>query len=291
MSHFSVTIIGENPEEQLAPYQETGDYNDEEMRPYLQFKDDSEYKREYEENKIIKYGEDNGRTLKEVYPTYENFLADWAGLVIDAHTGKHGYWFNPNAKWDWYVVGGRWSGYFKLKGKDKFVDQAKKGKIDFEGIGEKAALEAKERYELLEKILGGIPTLTYLWEDFIREGGVYSHLDIATKRNMYNNQPAMLKIKEHIDNLDLLQEERDFLVWLDIDSYQVSKEEYTSVYRKKALSTFAVLKEGKWYTKGDMGWWGHVTNEKDPSTWEEEFNKLINDLPEDTLLTLVDCHI
>ena len=23
--------------------------------------------------------------------------------------------YNPNSKWDWYEVGGRWTGYFKLK--------------------------------------------------------------------------------------------------------------------------------------------------------------------------------
>lgn len=29
---------------------------------------------------------------------------------MDEKTGKRGYWENPNAKWDWYQIGGRWNG-------------------------------------------------------------------------------------------------------------------------------------------------------------------------------------
>lgn len=34
---------------------------------------------------------------------------------LDEETGKYGYWENPNAKWDWYQVGGRWNGLIILK--------------------------------------------------------------------------------------------------------------------------------------------------------------------------------
>lgn len=33
---------------------------------------------------------------------------------VDWRTGKRGYWQNPNAKWDWCVVGGRFSGRLRL---------------------------------------------------------------------------------------------------------------------------------------------------------------------------------
>lgn len=32
---------------------------------------------------------------------------------VDEATGKRGYWQNPNAKWDWYVVGGRFRGLLR----------------------------------------------------------------------------------------------------------------------------------------------------------------------------------
>ena len=58
-----------------------------------------------------------------------------------------------------------------------------------------------------------------------------------------------------------------------------------------ALTTYAVLKDGKWYERGQMGWFGISSNEKDPEEWSSNFYKLIDSLPEDTRLTIVDCHI
>ena len=40
-----------------------------------------------------------------------------------------------------------------------------------------------------------------------------------------------------------------------------------------------------------MGWWGFVSDEKDESEWENEFKKLISDLPDDTLISIYDLHI
>lgn len=40
-----------------------------------------------------------------------------------------------------------------------------------------------------------------------------------------------------------------------------------------------------------MGWWGIVTDAKEPRDWQAEFAKLIDELDDDVLLTVVDCHI
>jgi hypothetical protein len=52
-----------------------------------------------------------------------------------------------------------------------------------------------------------------------------------------------------------------------------------------------VIKDGKWYQRGEMGWWACVANEKESDVWAEEFGKLMESLSDDTLMTLVDCHI
>lgn len=46
---------------------------------------------------------------------YMEFYED-SDCEIDEATGKRGYWQNPNAKWDWYQIGGRWAGYFEHDG-------------------------------------------------------------------------------------------------------------------------------------------------------------------------------
>ena len=56
-------------------------------------------------------------------------------------------------------------------------------------------------------------------------------------------------------------------------------------------TTFAILKDGRWYERGKMGWWACVADEKDPVKWDAEFWKLIDQTSDDTLLSVVDCHI
>ena len=48
---------------------------------------------------------------------------------------------------------------------------------------------------------------------------------------------------------------------------------------------------GEWCEKGEMGWWAVVFNEKEKSDWETEFRKFVDELDDDTKVTIVDCHI
>lgn len=57
------------------------------------------------------------------------------------------------------------------------------------------------------------------------------------------------------------------------------------------IKVFAVVKDGKWYERGKMGWFAVVTEEKDKDVWNEEVKQLLASLPPDTLLTMYDCHI
>lgn len=54
-----------------------------------------------------------------------------------------------------------------------------------------------------------------------------------------------------------------------------------------AVATFAIVKDGRWYERGEMCWWGVVHDDK----WNKEFAYLLEGLPADTWLTIVDCHI
>ena len=45
---------------------------------------------------------------------YAEFEEDADG-ELNPINGKHGYWFNPNAKHDYWLLGGRWRGQLKLK--------------------------------------------------------------------------------------------------------------------------------------------------------------------------------
>ena len=61
---------------------------------------------------------------------YAEFVED-DGCDYDERAGAKGYWCNPSAKWDWYSIGGRWSGLLRLKNSDNTVDSARVLECDF----------------------------------------------------------------------------------------------------------------------------------------------------------------
>jgi len=203
--------------------------------------------------------------LKDKYPVYEDFLSQWHG--IEDPDGEQGYHFNPQAKWDWYQLGGRWSDFFTLKpncignrgkkswtnenkpSKVNHADQALKGVIDFDAM-------ANEKFE----------ELSTTYDEFEKE----------VEEKGYD--PGSGYFRYGIENTG----DRD-------NPVAETREQYLK--RCASISTFAVLKDGEWYEKGEMGWWGCVSDEKAPDTWGQEFNNLLDSLSDDTLLSLYDCHI
>lgn len=294
MSHFTVLVIGENHDAQLAPFQENnmGDC----PREYMEFTDmEDEYLERYKNDGMTKYA------------TFDEFVKDCYGCKErDKEKNRYGYWENPNRKWDGYQVGGRWSGFLKLKagaegahGERSWMrrgeptefgrcDQAKKGDIDFAGMRDEEGQEAAKNWDLFHKHLG------HLIEGFVNRDDMRKRhkSNIGAARYEYHNQPLCLERGRLLDRENGLKgDDRDFFARLEIDEYLVSRDEFIQHARDTAIVTFALLKDGKWYEKGKMGWWGIVHNEKDQSVWNRQFNELLDGLPEDTLLTVVDCHI
>ena len=137
MSHFTVGVFidpkrGKKLEELLAPYQEN---NMEDCpKEYLEFFEcPAEDIEEYEEH-------------KDEYETLDEFMDKYHGYKKDDITGKYGYWENPNAKWDWYTIGGRWSNSIITKNGRK-CDYAKLKDIDWDKIRENKKRNAEEIWD------------------------------------------------------------------------------------------------------------------------------------------------
>lgn len=222
---------------------------------------------------------------------------------------------NPNDKWDWWTVGGRWTGFFKAKdkynpkndvgrpglmtqpAKPGWYDQILKGNVDIEGMRAKAYKAAIQNYEIIESYMGGkIPKVEVKWKEIL-DGEKYKHLDYEQKREFYWGQEGLVivqKVQAEIrKSLGKRRpnEDEECVLWFEIEEFQCTKEEYATNERNEVLQTFAVVKDGKWYEKGEMGWWACVSNKKDEEVWAQEFATLIDEVSDDTLLTIVDCHI
>jgi len=289
MSHFSCLVVGDNPEQQLEPFWEL-DLDLEELRKdhravFRVIIEEGELEKNYNKwrdeyilklNKAI--GELEGlksqktpdlsliESTKTDIKNYEHYLEDyrdpmdwvskWYGYSYEEKKGW-GYWENPNAKWDWFQLGGRWRGYFKLK-LNSGVDTT---------LGEMGSFGNESKYDADQAVkkdidfynmrIGNFEEASRLWEE------------------AWKNYP---------------EEDKSVRRYLE---YGITKEDTKESYLKRqtSIATHAVLMDGKWYQRGEMGWWGHISNEKDLDVWEKEFNELLDNLPDDTLLSVYDLHI
>lgn len=289
MSHFTCMVFGENAGEQLAPFQENNMGNC--PATHLVFNDETEYIQK-------EWDEEDQETKDEYNNDMDVYAEEYHEYEKDEETGKYGYWENPNAKWDWYKLGGRWTGFFRLKpgargetggaglfGKEPepgHADAVKKCDIDFKWMRENAERGAGDEYDRVISIVGESINEMHSW-DKVRDVMFPGDRDLA--RDFYNSQLAPTKLKEWNSK------NKFELSFLDLEDFQSTREEYIRRAGDAVFSSFAVIKDGVWYQKGDMGWWGMVSNTKEQADWNQEVSNLLEDLPEDTLISIYDCHI
>lgn len=233
-------------------------------------------------------------TNDEILAYDSDYKIDEAGKFYELST------YNPKSKWDWYTVGGRWTGFFKLKAgkhggvgepgafglqgrqesriKGGFVDRALKGDIDWEAMRAEARKEANKHYDELEAALNG-QALPPRFSDFMKEN---FPKDLAGARKAFNDLPVV----KALDAAGIHTFMDDYQ-----DLYGPDRAAYVERAAKSVGVTFAVLKNGEWHEKGHMGWFGCVSGEKKEEDWEAAFWKLLEDVPDTELLTVVDVHI
>lgn len=94
MSHFSVAVFSQTPGD-VEALLASFDEQVEAGSPYAEFVRNEEY--------------------------------DW-----DKTVGAKGYWRNPNARWDWWEIGGRWRGLLRLRpGKSGYTATLDRWHSDF----------------------------------------------------------------------------------------------------------------------------------------------------------------
>jgi len=269
MSHFTVLVIGDNVMDQLEPFQEYDFENVAEK--YLTFDDRTE--------EVIKDWNNSSEEFKKSFSDIEDCVRKFHGYkIVD---GRYGQMHNPNGKWDWYEIGGRWSGFFNLKNSAK-SDQAHKKDIDFEGMERDVELQATKTFDELEKIVDWSEGAPRTWSSVREE---YKD-NIDAGREFYNNQKVVKSINENKKlRTSICCVERYFL------HTESPRENFINAEKSSVFSTYAIIKDGEWISKGDMGWFGVSSNDIDQSEWDLKVKEMLQQLPDDTLLTLVDCHI
>ena len=173
---------------------------------------------------------------------------------------------------------------FTSPAKKGYADAALKADIDFARMRSEAEAKAAQKFDAVRSIIE--PHLPLTSWSTIREKYWPEHGEaelpggIEAAREAYHAQPAVKALRE----VEKFRFE-------DAEDYTGDRNEFIRRAGTASFMTFAVIKDGQWYERGEMGWWGVVLNEKHGNEWVDEFVKLIEGLPEDTLLSVYDCHI
>lgn len=259
MSHFTVAVIhkaNENLDALLSPYYEQVEEGDE----YAEFQ--VEVNAEQIPATINK--------LKEEYSEYaelddKEILSRYYG-VVEGENGDWGYWVNSNAKWDWYVLGGRWRGLLKLKlNKTPFLEYPPEKMI--EGFD--------------KPLLVGRADSAYIKD-----------VDFTPEKEAI--EKAKTRWENHLERLKNKKEDSNYNPYYE---YGIDKNDTKESYIKKqtSFSTFAVLEDGEWQEAGQMGWFGAVNaSQEDRINWEESYpEKIVRWQKEkpDYIISIIDCHI
>lgn len=251
MSHFLTLVIGEEPEKQLAKYDENLElplhlYKTKEQIISENRKRIEKYKKDYYDV-FLADPEAYRATRRKAHADYVEYefpkqLAwtdeqiyedavkcyrmdaedeDEFGKVKTELREDGSVWhvYNDEAKWDWYLMGGRYAGRLQLKDKTK-------------------------------------------------------------KAPLYYPDRPLLYDKEELDYFRQLKAEG-----------RCDQARVKDISNFSEISCFAVVKDGKWYERGKMGWWAIVTDDKTEEVWDAELKTLLEGLSPDTLLTMYDCHI
>ena len=314
MSHFTVAVIhteDENIEDVLAPFQENnmGDCPEE----YLEFNDVTEENlHDYEngttkkiqspqgvlespyddrfknpkwdfrsDKEVLRYVYPEGyveveKPNKELWATFDEYMSDYCGYTKDEERGTYGYWENPEARWDWYQVGGRWKGMLRVR-------------PGTEGGHGSASLIAGTDTE---------KEADPLWCDGAKIADVdwnaMKTLGDAKRAKWYDE--AMQWVEDHKEG-KTDDDIRNHLNWhfglnTKEDGMFESKEEY--IAKDSGFSTYSVLEDGEWKEADKMGWFGCGAVGEEKEKWNENYPDMIArwiaEKP-DHIITIVDCHI
>lgn len=268
MSHYAVLVIYDKEqdiEELLAPYSKNI-----KVEPYLKYR----------------YS-DAIKILKEQYVPYNDFLKEysndelleWFVNEYSSYSLKDGdvySTYNPNSKWDWYSIGGRFDGELELT--DEGIEEAINYHRNPQWFKD---LPREEQVEYV-KWSSTAPLKHIKW---------FVPLSEEEKKEVrrwweINIDGAELKDGEEKDKYFIWNPDWFRRRYKDVDTYLKIQE---------MTNFFAILTpDGEWHEPSKMGWFACTDGEpEDELKWDLEFyDRFIKpNLDSDLICTVVDCHI
>lgn len=314
MAWYTLLVIGDDYQEQLEIYR--GAYSDRKAAGLFFTDQEDLYRKSYEteaeerircEDGVLRSPNDEqflvherGRKISrppahlprievryvDLYKNFDDYMACRHKWLRDPDTRRYGWWENPRVKFDNYVIASD-NGtplFFPLKPnvtnetvprpsdhgriQDGYADQARKRDIDFAKMRQEYRRERLALYRKVHAIVNGrnIPSMCQ------------SVVDHETASRDYVDHPVIRDLRLSLDTEIALANPPDFAM---------TEEDYLRRIEQLPFTTYALLRNGEWYERGMEGL---PDNTRDIDPFDDALVKLIEVLPDETLLTLVLCH-
>lgn len=208
---------------------------------------------------------------------------EWLELDADGKVVDYFTTTNPNPKYDWYEIGGRWSNML-LRLDGRHVDSCQIGELDFETEINRLKTEANRIYDYFEKCIADASRNWRSWNEVWSDESVSEN----DKREFYHNQDSLKILKEND------KENKFGFLAHAFDDFLVNRENYISQKSANPFGTYCFLDATK---DEEMGDWtgseccmfgGDLHKELD---WDTKNQALLKSFPKDYIITIVDCHI
>ena len=265
----------------------------------------------------------------EFYDTFEEYIKEYHGFKPGE---KIGYWRNPQAKWDWWQVGGRWMGTLILKLENGRPDTADYGSpgvfgnretdigradtslaedIDWVEMKDEDRTYRSDRWKALHKGLDRANVYSTVRDTIAEQirlrkikspkfagtiSSVTEEMIVQWNRNSEQSHdiwPTLLDYTRHqlAEEIALAEEEIEFFMtsYDQIRELLLPYDEYMEKYTAPAGTFGFIDLEGRWHERGNMGWWGIVTERDDD--YDVAWWKFVESLDGDQRVYVVDCHI
>ncbi len=296
MSHFSVMVIsriGEDLEKQLEKYNENLSvdryvrHTKEELiqseRSQIEMFKNTTYSKyledpiEYEKNHTnpnhiewIKNFPNRLRATDE--ELYENAIQYYEEHEIGPN-GEIYSTYNPDSKWDWYQVGGRFAGALLVK------EGIKPLAPNFSWGWDEDEIEETLRSNCTDIALVGTIDFSKIHRTKEKYDDAIRFWEVVVEGRSPKNEKEKEIVKFNFYKPEFYS-----------NRYK-TKENYAECI--SSFYTWAVVKDGEWYEQGEMGMFAMSDETDDEAVdWQLNFyDRFIKALPEDYVITIVDCHI
>lgn len=235
---------------------------------------------EVAENRASKYAHEISHIKDD-----REFLSKWTGRDLadivwsDSKNAYVAYtYYNENSKWDWWVIGGRWAGFF-FETQDRVTVEAA-----IRNFHDKKNLKTQSlhlEYDRFEQAVDGLKLVS--WDEILEKHGTEN---IAEARAEYQNQEWMTAVRDALGDSWFFSAESYFCV------NRGGRDTFVADGASTAIVPYAAIDlSGKWCAKGEMGWFGMSSGDSEQSDWEKAYYSLLSNAPLNASVICLDLHI